>query len=441
MVPVVKRATGGKRTSVRQVFVVTLARSGSTLLRYLLDAHAQVNSPPELNLSALLQHAADTWHRTLDAVLERPPDEPVGPIQAYSPEAYQRARRTVDPIMVRCANIAGASVFCDKSLTTVDHLDTVSRCYPKASYVFLYRYPLDLIASGIEASRWGFNAFGFAPYVGSTPGNFVAGLGNYWIDKVAKMVAFERACSVAHARIYYELLCDDPAGTMKQLLDFLDLEPDAGIADRVFSTEHGRGPGDYKIDFTGSISAASIGRGSRLPETFLPGQSQRIDELLAELDYPSLQAAWRGDLAALLGLKRVIDSRTQDDSTDRVSQLLVETLSRGQQAVPNGTSPLRQPIEIILRGDGDVDTVVTVDPKLGARLGADSELAADEQIVRIRCRGDVLLRAAAGDVNLAQAAHDGEVRLEFTDGANPAATKSVLKTLAALLRAGASSAS
>jgi hypothetical protein len=109
--------------------------------------------------------------------------------------------------------------------------------------------------------------------------------------------------------------------------------------------------------------------------------------------------------------------------------------------VPNGTSPLRQPIEIILRGDGDVDTVVTVDPKLGARLGADSERAADEPVVRIRCRGDVLLRAAAGDVNLAQAAHDGEVRLEFTDGANPAATKSVLKTLAALLRAGASSAS
>jgi hypothetical protein len=35
------------------VFVVTLARSGSTLLRYLLDAHPEITAPPELNLSAL----------------------------------------------------------------------------------------------------------------------------------------------------------------------------------------------------------------------------------------------------------------------------------------------------------------------------------------------------------------------------------------------------
>jgi Sulfotransferase family len=438
---VAEGAARDRRTSVRQVFVVTLARSGSTLLRYLLDAHPDVTSPPELNLSALLQHAADTWHRSLDAISERPPDEPIGPIQSYSPEAYQRARRAVDPIMVRCANIAGASVFCDKSLTTVDHLATVSRCYPKASYIFLYRYPLDLIASGIEASRWGFNAFGFAPYVGATPGNFVAGLGNYWIDKVTKMVEFERTCSVAHARIYYELLCDDPAGTVEQLLKFLELSPDAGIVERMFGTEHGRGPGDYKIDYTGSINANSIGRGSVLPETFLPGQVQRIDELLAELDYPPMQASRRGDLATLLGLKGVTDSRSVDDTADRVSKSLVETLSRAQQALPGDRSPVRQALEVILRGNSGVDTHVTFDPHLGAHLGRASESDSDRSLPRIRCQGDVLLRAAAGDVNLAQAAHDGEVRVELPDGANPVATRAVLKGLASLLRAGWISAS
>ncbi len=241
--------------------MVTAARSGSTVLRYLLNAHPDLTAPPELNLSALLHHAADTWHRTLDAVVARPPDDATGQEQAYSPEAYQRARRAVDPIMVRCANIAGASVFCDKSLTTVDHLATVSRCYPRASFIMLYRYPLDMIASGIEASKWGFNAFGFAPYVGSTPGNFVAGLGNYWIDRVSKMLGFEHSGEVARARIYYELLCDDPVGTMSQLLDFLDLEPDEGLLERAFNSEHGRGPGDYKVDYTGSINVDSIGRG------------------------------------------------------------------------------------------------------------------------------------------------------------------------------------
>ena len=107
----------------------------------------------------------------------------------------------------------------------------------------LYRYPLDMIASGIEASKWGFNAFGFAPYVGSTPGNFVAGLGNYWIDRVSKMLEFERTASVARARIYYELLCDDPAATVSQLVKFLGLEADDEMIDRTFPLRSRPGSG------------------------------------------------------------------------------------------------------------------------------------------------------------------------------------------------------
>jgi hypothetical protein len=424
----------GKRSRVRQLFIVTLARSGSTLLRYLLDAHPEIASPPELNLSALLHHAADTWHRTLDAVLERPPDEPIEPLQAYSPEAYRGARRAVDPIMVRCANIAGATMFCDKSLTTVDHLPTVSRCYPKASYIFLYRYPLDLIASAIQASRWGFNAFGFAPYVGVTPGNFVAGLANYWIDKVSKMVEFERTCSGAHARIYYELLCDDPAGTLNQILDFLGLPPDDGLIERAFRSEHGRGPGDYKIDYTGSISAESIGRGSRLPQQLLPGQEQRMDELLAELDYPSLQAAWRGDLAALIGLKRVTDHRALEEQDDRLARSLLDLFWRGVELLRAEGSTV-QPLLVFVRGESGADTLIHVDPEKGVTLGDPSaDVSASE--TRVRCHGDVLLRVAAGAVNLAQVTHDGEVRFDREPGTGPP-TRVVMKALGSLLRAGA----
>jgi hypothetical protein len=402
------------------------------LLRYLLDAHPDVVSPPELNLSAFLHHAADTWHRSLDAVLERPPDEPIGPLQAFSPEAYRRARRALDPIMVRCADIAGASVFCDKSLTTVDHLSTVSRCYPKASYVFLYRYPLDMIASGIEASRWGFNAFGFAPYVGATPGNFVAGLANYWIDKVTKMVEFERDCSVAHARIYYELLCDDPARTVEQLLDFLDLSPDEGLVDRTFQSEHGRGPGDYKIDFTGSINADSIGRGSRLPKLLLPGQADRINALLAELDYPALDDAWDGDLAALIGLKRVTQSRERQEEDKETTRLLVDLLNHGIEARQNDRRAM-PPIALYLRREAGTDDVILLDSEGGARL-ADAGVANDSKGVQVRSLGDVLLKVATGDVNLAQAVHDGDIRIE--SGGKPPLVQEVMKILGRLLRAG-----
>jgi hypothetical protein len=418
---------------VQQVFVVTLARSGSTLLRYLLDAHPDVTAPPELNLSALLHHSADTWHRTLDAVIDRPADEATGVEQAYSPEAYQRARRAVDPIMLRCANIAGASVFCDKSLTTVDHLNTVSRCYPRASFIMLYRYPLDMIASGIEASKWGFNAFGFAPYVGSTPGNFVASLGNYWIDRVSKMLEFERTTEVARARIYYELLCDDPSTTMSQLLEFLDLEADDGLIERTFDSDHGRGPGDYKIDYTGSVNFESIGRGSRLPHNLMAGQVERIDELLAELDYPSLDSVWKGDLASLLGLKHVVDSRSMEQPDDLLASRIAEIVKRGVAAVSADRLECLLPLEIVVHGRTGDESRIGVDSSGDVTT---SGLVGESKPVRVHCQEDILLKVSVGEINLAQATQDGAVRIELDPETNRRRGAQLMKALAALVRAG-----
>ena len=424
------------RSRVRQVFIVTAARSGSTLLRYLIDAHPDVSSPPELNLSALLEHAADTWHRSLNAIVDRPPDEPAERLQTYAPEVYRQARKVVDPIMARLANTVGATVFCDKSLTTVDNLHTVSRCYPKASYIFLYRYPLDMIASGIEASKWGFNAFGFAPYVGAVPGNFVAGLGNYWIDKVTKMLEFEGACAAPNARIYYELLCDEPAGTMKQLIEFLDLSPDDDLIDRTFGAEHGRGPGDYKIDYTGSVDVRSVGRGSQLPHTLLPGQAERINQLLVELDYPALEEVWGGDLASLLGLKHVTASRaahTRED--DELAHSVEALLTRGVNRLVALGAPAPARLDLIIRGGNGRDTALTV----GA---TDVQPASNTARPRLRCVGDVLLRVADGQLNLGQAQHDGLVRLEHTNAeSSTPAVRAILKELEAVLRAAGAPAS
>ena len=225
--------------------------------------------------------------------------------------------------MVTAANEAGASVYCDKSLTTVDHLSTISQCYPKASLIFLYRYPLDMIASGLEASKWGFNAFGFTPFVGASPGNFVGALANYWIDRASKMVTFERTCELAHARLYYELLCDDPTGTLAQLFEFLDLPADDTVLERVFHTRHGVGPGDYKIDFSGRIAVDSM-PGGDAARTHGEAQVKVINELLAELDYPALDAGRSGDLGALLGLKQA--SKPVADGR-QIAEAIVQLLS------------------------------------------------------------------------------------------------------------------
>ena len=435
---------------IKHVFVVSPARSGSTLLRYLLDAHPDIVSPPELNLSALLLHAADTWHRahegqgTIDpgAEAQRPAESEPGteprassgaPLSA---DSLRWAIKIVNELMADLARAAGAFVFVDKSLVTVDQLPIVASCYPKAYYVFLYRYPLDMIASGIEASRWGFNAFGFAPYIGAVPGNFVSGLGNYWIDKVSRMLEFERTCDVAHARIYYELLCDDPVTTLSDLLEFLGLSSDSGIVERAFEGTHAVGPGDYKIDFTRSVRTGSVGRGSTLPWLFRPEQVKRIDELLAELDYPALESARRGNLAALLGLKRAASPDTA--STADLTRRMVERLSAGLAAGrrPEAAQPA---FELIVRGDTGEEQVILVDHEHGVRVvgtaSADSGNATRPQVL---CHGDALLKVASGERNLAQVLHDGRVRVDLNGppGSRLRAHRDLLSSLDSLLRAG-----
>ena len=436
-----------RRPRTKHVFIVSPARSGSTLLRYVLDAHPDIVSPAELNLSALLLHAADTWHRahewqdTTDPGAEaqgmaEPGTEPrASSGTPLSPDALRWATKIVNEIMADLARSAGASVFVDKSLVTVDQLPIVASCYPKAYYIFLYRYPLDMIASGIEASRWGFSAFGFAPYIAAVPGNFVGGLANYWIDKVSRMLEFERTCTVAHARIYYELLCDDPVTTVSDLLEFLGLPPVSGIIERAFESDHAVGPGDYKIDFTKSVKTDSVGRGSTLPWLLRPEQAKRIDELLAELDYPALEAARRGNLAALLGLKSAANASAA--STADLTRQMIERLSAGLAARgrPEAVPP---EFELILRGDAGEEHVVLVDRLRGVTV-IDAPGSGDGEAARpqVLCYGDALLKVASGERNLAQVLHDGLVRVEMNGP--PAgrlhAHRNLLSGLDSLLRA------
>lgn len=416
-----------RKAKVRPVFVVSLARSGSTLLRYLLDSHPEIVSPPELNLSALAQHVIVAWNRTNDALGAAPSGADDGAL-GLSPEVCERARRVVDEIMEACAEKAGAKVYVDKSLTTADHLPIVSACYPDATFIFLYRYPLDMIASGIEASRWGFQAYGFAPYVNANPQNFVGGLANYWADKVGRMVAFERTCTSPHARIYYELLCDDPRRTVSELFDFLDLEADDAVVERALATDHGRGPGDYKIDFTKEVSPESIGRGASLPQMMAPAQVARINELLAELDYPSLESGWRGDLASLLGLAHTGAGRS--DASALAEELLRELSGRSAD-VPEQLRALLPADLVVKTGSGpDAWLEVGTDGRVGR--GAPREDGTDGR-ARVRSVDDALVRVARGELNLAVAAHDGLIRVE--QGTGEAGARWRAKDVMALLDA------
>ncbi|HBW19074.1 MAG TPA: hypothetical protein DEH11_08690 [Actinobacteria bacterium] len=86
----------------------------------------------------------------------------------------------------------------------------VRRVYPQAKFLCLYRHPMDVIASGLEACPWGLNGYGFDPYIADTPGNSVLALARFWANNAGAVLAVEEKFPDRCHRLRYEDLVADP---------------------------------------------------------------------------------------------------------------------------------------------------------------------------------------------------------------------------------------
>jgi hypothetical protein len=273
------------------VFVLCNGRSGSTLLRFLLDAHPDLACPPETNLPGMAAQLATVWSLIEGAPLapERGDEPPVIPDAAIA-----GVRRTMDQMTGSYLARRGKKRYCDKSLGTARFADLLLRVYPEAKFLCLYRHPMDVIASGIEACPWGLNGYGFEPYIASTPGNAVCALARFWVDSAAETLAAEERFAASCHRIRYEDLVADPEAVAAGIFEFLDVAPAPGISRRCFSTDRERfGPADYKIWHTSKISASSVGRGWSVPAGMIPPPvTDQMTTLTGKLGYLPVDGKW-----------------------------------------------------------------------------------------------------------------------------------------------------
>src|SRR5580692_6946529 len=109
------------------VFVLCNGRSGSTLLRFLLDAHPQLACPPETNLPDLCAQLARVWSLIEGAPLSanRGDEPPVIPDAAIA-----GVRETVDRMVGSYLERRGKQRYCDKSLGTARYARLLTRIYP-----------------------------------------------------------------------------------------------------------------------------------------------------------------------------------------------------------------------------------------------------------------------------------------------------------------------
>jgi hypothetical protein len=389
--PILPNVLASKGADKELALIVGAARSGTTLLRLLLDAHPEIGCPAEAGLPSLMSHMAGVW-ATVDADTraeapatdpgQQGPDDLEGGLMAVdqtdrdhlAPDATSGTpmpdsarewiRATTMIVMQRYCNRGDKRLYVDKSLDSVHYLGLVRQVFPNARYVLAFRHVMDTVASGIEASPWGFQAYGYAPYVHVSPANTVAALAKYWLDHVDQALAWETQHPETCLRVRYEDLVANPETTVREIQDFLAVRNDISVLQRAFDREPARGPGDYKIEYTTAVHSTSVGHGKRVPVGMLPPPLlSAINEKLEALGYPPLGRSWNAS-------ERAVDTRVDNVWSQRLRNLMSQAkrlntdLDAGVFAVvAEDDQSLRWIIDsemgTITQGDGDVEAVLT----------------------------------------------------------------------------------
>jgi len=206
-----KRLRGGDRLIQAPVFVICTLRSGSTLLRVLLDSHSQIRSPHELHLRYVSVHFDQKWS-------ERSMKELGLDTRAADYLLWDR-------ILHRELTASRKSIIADKTPNNVFIVDRLREAWPDARFIFLLRHP-----GAIARSREKYKGEG----------------ADELIIKYVEALEAARQTYDGHT-VRYEDLTANPERELRKICDFLGVPYEATMLD-YGQFDHGRyksGLGDW----------------------------------------------------------------------------------------------------------------------------------------------------------------------------------------------------
>lgn len=208
-------------------FIVGVARSGTTLLRLMLDAHPELSIPPESYFLLPFLRRPATELRSVDAAefhrlvtgFHTWPDLGVGAeelevaLDAVRPFTLGAGARAVYRLY---ASKRGKARWGDKTPSYAAHVAAIERILPEAHFVHIIRDGRD-VALSLRA-QW------FAP------ASDMEGLARHWADTVrATRAAGTKARHYLEVR--YEELLRDPRATLATVCGFVSLRFDEAMLD------------------------------------------------------------------------------------------------------------------------------------------------------------------------------------------------------------------
>lgn len=195
-------------------FIVGVGRSGTTLLRLMLDSHSTLAIPPEANFSAAIAAFEEGGAESaVEAIVgyelwgdyNLPADEFARRVQSVRPENISDVFRAFYELY---AERRGKSRWGNKTPYFLARMTLIQELLPEARFVHIVRDGRDVALSTVPL--W------FGP-------NDVAGAAREWSNM---LTSARRQAQDLHfyTEVRYEELVQGPTATLMRLCEFLDLE-------------------------------------------------------------------------------------------------------------------------------------------------------------------------------------------------------------------------
>lgn len=262
------------------IVILGTPRSGTTLLRRLLDAHPNIACPPE---TYVLSGAARFLHEeTFAQGLKIGTLFGLGYAGFEEDDVLARLRRFAFGFFEDHAAGIGKARWAEKTAFDAFHVPGIRRlCSGHVKFVCLHRHGLDVSASIAElVEKTGGFVEELHRYVTRYPQPLEA-YARAWVDTAGAIEDLARAEGEAALSIRYERLVEDPEIVLRQVLEFVEEPWDEGIVERALGSTDHVGFGDWKTYARAKVDTRSVARWRSLPAA--------TQKMLAEVCNPTLR--------------------------------------------------------------------------------------------------------------------------------------------------------
>lgn len=206
-------------------FVVGVGRSGTTLLRLMLDAHPELTIPPETHFAPELIEAAGKRRASPDALVEIVVSQRQWGDFGLDADELRHRLSAIDPLDASTALRAFYGLYAervgkprwgDKTPIYVEHMRQIQSALPEARFVHLIRDGRDVALSRIRRA------------LDEPPS--VSRMAKAWSKRIE--AARRQAQELDHyLELRYEDLVADTETTLRQVCEFVDLDYEAAMLD------------------------------------------------------------------------------------------------------------------------------------------------------------------------------------------------------------------